>query len=454
MALDDILQLEEPLTDGGIRAVNFFNGRLLASKDMTREQVARREADARLGRAIGDGVAFGLEVSRDDALDKPSDPVLRVRAGLALNRAGQTLRLVADTSVALTRRFAATATACDCVFAQCNPLADGTYVAGAGVYLLTVAPATLGEGRAPTNGLDPGVARCNTDATVEALQFRLLTIDGTRFADLDLGAGTFRNRLVYRCFGEEQREASMLDPWRTDPPQYGLVDELRATVLSDCDVPLALVYWTAGGLQFVDPWAVRRMLLRPDALSGFAFQRSPLDGADLSSFAFIARARRLVEAHAMCAQFQQHLGDVLAASPVPATEDVTAHFRYLPPFGIVPLQGGVLRGFNEASFFANVIRRPVAGSGQSTPFIDARQLSALQADALDLAPTDLLPDDATQREFIWLYRPWQNARAQFEGQSVQPMLAFASGLANDLSTARFDLARFDFSNYANCCGAT
>lgn len=449
MALDDILQLEEPLKDGGIRAVNFFNGRLLASKDMTREQVARREADARLGRAIGDGVAFGLEVARDDALDKPSDPVLRVRAGLALNRAGQTLRLVADTSVALTRRFAAAAATCDCVFAQCNPVADGTYVAGAGVYLLTVAPATLGEGRAPTNGLDPGTARCNTDATVEALQFRLLTIDGTRFADLDLGAGTFRNRLVYRCFGEEQREASMLDPWRSDPPKYGLVDELRATVLSDCDVPLALVYWTAGGLQFVDPWAVRRMLLRPDALSGFAFQRSPLDGADLSSFAFIARTRRLVEAHAMCAQFQQHLGDVLAAAANPAAVIATETFRYLPPFGVVPLQNLPLRGFLDSTFFSGIVRRPAPGSGQQIEFVDARLLGSLQQQALACAPTDL-----ANQEFIWLYRPWQNVKATDDTQPVQPMLAFASGLLPNLATARFDMAHFDYSDYANCCGGS
>src|SRR5580765_2275880 len=98
MDANSVLQLQPPLADGGIRSVNFFNGRLLAGKDLSREQAARREADARLGRALGDGVAFGLEVARDQSLDKPAAPVLNIKAGLAINRLGQTLRLAADVS--------------------------------------------------------------------------------------------------------------------------------------------------------------------------------------------------------------------------------------------------------------------------------------------------------------------------------------------------------------------
>src|SRR5262245_19841353 len=116
MTLKDAVQLQQPLTDGGIRSVNFFNGRLLSGRDLTREQDARREADARLGRAIGDGVAYGLEVARDVARDTPSAPLLRVKAGLAVNRVGQTLRLATDASVALTRPFGAPGSGC--VFAN------------------------------------------------------------------------------------------------------------------------------------------------------------------------------------------------------------------------------------------------------------------------------------------------------------------------------------------------
>jgi hypothetical protein len=430
----EALQLEEPLKEGGIRSVNFFNGRLLTAKDLSREQQARREWDARLGLAIGDGVAFGLETARDADLDAPAAPVLRVKAGLALNRAGQALRLSLDTSVALTRRFdGASGAACDCVFANCNPLGDGSYVAGAGVYLLTIAPAQMSEGRAPTNGLDPTNVRCNTDVTVDGLQFRLLSLNPQRYTDLDVASTQFRNRIAYRCFGLDARAANAIDPLRSDPQHYGLVDELRGTSLSDCDVPLALLYWTAAGLQFVDMWAVRRRLLAPDALSAQAFQ---------------ARGRRLVEAEAMCAQFQHHLADLLAASPAPAALQARSVFRHLPPFGIVPLAAGPLRGFSDAVFFTGVPRVPVVGLGQSTLFIDARLLSVLQEQSLAHAPTDL-----TQGEFLRVYRPWQGTQATLSGTPVQPVLAFTSGLSPELATARFDMARADFSNFANCCSA-
>src|SRR6266404_6706071 len=161
MMTPDVLQLQQPLKEGGIRTVSFFNGRLLTSRDLSREQAARREADWRQGLARGDGVAFGLEVDRDTGISKDGAPVLRIGSGLAINRKGQTLRLTADASVALTRSFsAATST---CTFAACQPIAGGAYVAGAGVYVLTVAPAETTEGKAPTNGLDPTNVRCNTD---------------------------------------------------------------------------------------------------------------------------------------------------------------------------------------------------------------------------------------------------------------------------------------------------
>ena len=443
MADKSVLQLQQPLKDGGIRTVNFFNGRLLSGRDLSSEQAARREADARLGLAIGDGVAFGLEVARDADLDRAQAPVLRIRAGLALNRRGQTLRLLGDTSVALTRAF--DAEGADCVFANCTPLQGGTYVAGAGVYLLTIAPAQAGEGRAPSNGLDPANVACTTDAIVDAVQFRLIAVNPLRLAGLDAGSLQFRNRIAYLCFGVEPRATSAVDPWRADPPRYGLVDDLRDVGLDDRDVPLALLSWAAGGLRFVDMWSARRMLLGPDALSGHAFPRDPLDPEEVSAFAFIARRRRLVEAHAMCAQFQQHLGDLLAAEADPASLSAVDHFRYLPPFGVVPLQALPLRGFRDAAFFSGIIRRPRPNAGLDTEFIDARLLGAVQELALAHAPIDL-----AEKEYIRVYRPWQNARA---GAGAQAMVVFTTGLTPDLAVARFDMARFGFSNYASCCGS-
>lgn len=447
MAETNVLELDQPLKTGGIRSVNFFNGRLLAGRDLTREQNARREADWRLGLALGDGVASGLEVLRDEQHDRPAAPVVRVRAGLAVNRAGQTLRLSADRSVALARRF--DVTAADRIFDVCDPVAGGTYIAGAGVYLLTIAPVQVREGAAATNGLDPSSVTCNTDVIVEGVQFRLLAIDAHRYADLDIASQQFRNRLAHRCFGTELRHAASIDLWRVDPPSYGLIDELRTGALTEQDVPLALIYWTTGGIQFVDTWAVRRQLMQPDALSGFSFMRDPLHAEDLSSFAFIARRRRLVEAHAMCAQFQQQLADVLAAHATPASVSAAQYFRHLPPFGVVPLHSAPLRGFNEAMFFSGLVRRPAPVAAQETEFIDARVLGPLHAQALTCGPTDV-----TQREFIHVYRVWQNVRAADAGEAVQRMVVFASGQLPNLAVARFDMARSDYSNFASCCGGS
>jgi len=426
------LQLQQPLTDGGIRSVNFFNGRLLASNDLSREQTARRQSDWRLGLAIGDGVAFGYEVDPDTLQSTPSAPVLRITAGLAINRLGQTLRLTNDVSVALTRSYSTIGASC--IFTNCVPLAGGTYVAGAGLYLLTAAPAETSEGRAATNGLNPANVRCNTDATVEAVQFRLLAIDRKLYADLDPAASQFRNRFAYRCFGIDEGNASLADPWQSDPATYGLIDALRTQGLDDADVPLAVVSWSAAGVQFIDMWAARRAVIEPDGMFALSF---------------VTRRRRLVEAVAMCAQFQEHLADLLSASTSPQTVVATDYFRYLPPFGMVPEQSLPLRGFNEATFFAGFARRPPPDSQQSTEFIDARLMSALYQQALQHAPTD-----TTSKEFIWVYRPWQNVQAMALGQRVQPMSIFASGQLPNVAQARFDMARFDFSNYAACCGSS
>src|SRR6476620_150070 len=171
--MDSRIDLQRPVLDGGIRSINFFNGRLLSARDLTREQTAYREADRRLGQAIGDGVAYGLEVSKTSGASNDS-PAVTVAAGLAINRRGQTLTLATETDVALVRSTDSGGSANN--FSDCLPLQTGAYVAGAGAYLLTLAPAQSTEGRAITNGLNQA-GSCNTDTIVTAVQFRLIQID-------------------------------------------------------------------------------------------------------------------------------------------------------------------------------------------------------------------------------------------------------------------------------------
>src|SRR5216684_718840 len=95
--------LTEAITDGGIPWINFFNGRLLSGEDLSKEQNSNLEGRRRLGRAIGEGVANGLEVSIPKGVNTRETPYVVVEAGLAINRQGQTVWLENQTNVKLTR---------------------------------------------------------------------------------------------------------------------------------------------------------------------------------------------------------------------------------------------------------------------------------------------------------------------------------------------------------------
>ena len=425
MARNDILHLQQPVTRGGIPSVNFFNGRLLTGPDLTREQAARREADARLGRAMGDGVAFGLDVARDQGLDKPAAPVVRITKGLAVNRLGQTLCLPADVSVALTRRF--DAAGAGCVFANCTPLKGGTYVAGAGVYLLTIAPVQTPAGRAPTNGLDPLNVACNTDTTVEAVQFRLININPLRYGDLDIASPQFRNRLAYRCFAIETRDRGVIDPWSVtgaDGLPGGLIDELRAVGLDDRDVPLALVYWTVSGVQFIDVWSARRAL----------------HVAATMPASEIVESRGRVVGHSRFMQFQAQIGDLVSPFVLPTTVTARSHFRYLPAAGVIPVSEETAAADVEATrFFAGLTYRGPA-------FINGAQLEHLIRESVEYPPVD-----TGSGEFLWLYRVRENRMAiDFKSTLPEPrsFVVFASGHIAYRADARFDAAYWNYGNYA------
>lgn len=423
MSIQDVLQLEQPLKEGGIRSVNFFNGRLLSGRDLSREQAARREADARLGLAVGDGVAFGLEVDRDTELSRPDFPVLRVTAGLAVNRKGQTLRLTADTRVAVTRRF--DAAGAECVFGDCAPITAGRYISGAGVYLLTVAPAETAEGRAPTNGLDPTNVRCNTDATVEGLRFRLHTVRQQDYASLGLGQPWFRNALAYRCFGDDLRPQWLAGLLAAEPRGDGLLDGLRSISLTDHDVPLALLYVTgAANVEFIDGWAVRRPLSR---VSGSAWE-SLVDG------------RRPAVGQAMFLQFQRQVMESAPPNGDLGAVAARTHFRFLPPAGVIPVPEETdATDANATRFFTGMTYRGPA-------FINAARLEGLLRESLGYPPID-----TQSGEVVWLYRVRENRMAiDFAGTGPRPggWLVFASGHLPYRADAQFDLGYYDYANFA------
>lgn len=422
----DAKQLTEAITEDGILSTNFFNGRLLSGEDLTREQVANRAARLRLGQAVGSGIAFGLEVAVPSGVDTRLNPSVQVEAGMALNARGETLVLNKPTLLSLVRLPDAAASASGAAdpFTNCVPPQAGVFVADAGIYLLVISPASGRAGRAPVSGLGNTQAGCNTRYTVEGVQFRLVQVPATAQELSAANAPLLRNRIVYRCFGYDAARAFVTDPFVAPPKEYGAIDDLPATRLGDCDVPLALLHWTtAGGIGFVDLWSVRRRLTR-----------RPVS----AQWPMLVDNRRRSEGEAMLLQFREQMAAMHAAGGLPAVK-ATEHFRFLPPAGVIPL-GGVAgkAGFDYTKFFDGLTyRNPV--------FIEGARVEQLFRLATAFAPVDL-----TSGEMLWLYYVRENMQTinnQSAGQP-QPYMIFASGHIPFQGYARYDVARWDYSNYA------
>ena len=423
-------KLQEPVTDGGISSINFFNGRLLTAQDMIREKAANREADRRLGRAIGDGVAYGLEVSAS-AESKLEEPALQIEAGLAVNRFGQTLALRDRTTLTLVRQAEAGANQAG-LFVECQPIQTGTYIAGQGVYLLTLAPAEKREGRALTSGLGNEAASCNTDTIIEALQFRLIQLDPFLDQGELLDEGLLRNRVAYRCLGVTQFTSFASNPFGPPLNRYGLLDVLRDSVLSDCDVPLAVLYWTlTGGIRFIDMWAVRRRLtVRPHD----------------NNWQWLTSDRRLGEAEAGLLQFEDQILYMRATEQNLDALVASNRFELLPPLGWLPIKAPTQSmtvknssnstGFSAELFFGDHRYRELA-------LLDAIQWRNLFHEALCHEPVDL-----RKKEQLQLYLIWENVRAVELGQAQQLALVFASAALPYRGTARFGYAQWGLSRVA------
>jgi len=427
--------LGETILDGGIRSVNFFNGRLLSGEDLTQEYAANTEARRRLGLAIGEGIAFGLEVEEAVKISNKTAPVVTIRAGLAINRQGQTLALAQDIDVSLVRPGDPTAgTSSQTLFSTCSPPQTGPYIAGMGVYLLTIAPATGSEGRAPVTGLGNIPASCNTRSLVEGLQFHLLQVDLPLNVLQD--SDHLRNTLAFSCFGTSD---SLVSIFNNNPLSsvlqggYGLLDTMRkgsgaqAGCLTDDEVPLALLYWTVdSGIKFIDLWSVRRRITQPPADTRWAFYMGD---------------RRRSECEAMFLQLEDQVQDISTNEVgVMASLAATQRFNYLPPAGILPIAGGgSLTGFDPFAFFGSLASRQVE-------MTDGNLVRSLLCEALHHEPINLLDTGRFNR--IQLYSIWENVQSVIRQETDQLVLVFASHTLPYRGVARFGHASFNISRFA------
>lgn len=412
-------ELGVPILDGGVRNVRYFNGRLLTAGDLRREGTAREQVAERLGIGIGDGVVFGLEVA--PAFDSPpAQPALRVQRGLAINRCGEALLLDADIDVALSRTT--DERNCTATFGPCGGSSTTAYVAGPGVYLLVLSPVLAFEGKAVISTLEGTDSPCNVDAEVQAVQLRLVQIDGAAgltsndMADED----RLRNRVAHEFLRSDALTARAADPFSVTAPKT-LLDRLRERLLDAHDVPLAALYWRGGGgLRFVDSWSVRRRTGRPAATSTI-----PPLANDATAAAAEARLFQFIE-------HMQSLAQRADAQSLRAADVL----RYLPPAGFLPLAGAGRRGLAPA--FLGARASPIADN------IDARAVDALLRVSFAYPEVDL--SAGTTR--FQLYAIRENADAVTAGADVQPALVYAAQFVPYAGTARFAKTSFGATRFA------
>jgi len=450
-----------PILDDGVRHTHFFHGRLLTADDLRAEQEAHHRHHRQLGRAVGSGVVEGLWPTVADDGSGAGTPTLAITRGLAIDRLGGTLELPKDLRLRLTRAVEEDPSAG--LFGDCEELDTGLLGVGDGLYLLVIGPASGFRERAQKSGLgESSVAGCGSRYAVEGVRFRLARLDVASLAGISgatrdqlsnqlLGATTadlprlsrLRNVAAHLAFGTEALGDLAADPFLRDAAgsplrERGAVDDLRRLgLLSDCEVPLALLAWTLEGLQFLDRWSVRR---RPAVAS-------PDGGSPDAGWPTVGGGRAEGEAEARFLQFQEQLHWLLGIHPAPSTITADGYFRYLPPAGLLPIARAGSNVDFEIFFGSRPWRRseyPGHPEFSGYPeFIDGARLRPLLEAALPHRPIDL-----AETEMVWLYQPAVRAVGQAEPRARAPYLVFAGPHLPPWNTARFDVARWDFSNYA------
>lgn len=461
------VDLYTKFTKGGILNTNFFNGRLLVAEDLTALQTAGAQQRQQLARALGDGVAYGLQVSLAPS-STPNAPVVRVTKGLAFNRNGQAAAVSLDfVDVALV--ITPDTPAADAgMFAECPPPQPFQQLTNLGLYVFTVQPSSDFQDRVTMVELNSSGmgSSCGSKYVAEGVQFRLDPLQVTsgdsstvrgqvaalaaqldpllaQLANLSGAAQSafaltiapmlskFRNLVAHLCFGTDTLARFPINIFpgasgTSFPANYSVLDDMRAAgLLTDCEVPLALVYWTSSGLVFLDDWAVRRTLIPPAASAKWAPLLSP---------------RRITEGLAIFLQFQKQVEELLVALPTTITSTARAvdYFRFLPSLGVLPSTGlKYLFGFDVGTFFSGHTRT-------GPEFIEGARLEALFSESMVYRPIDL-----SNQEMLWLYLTRDDIQAidASVGAPPAPYTVFTNGQMPSWGAARFDLNYWNYSNY-------
>lgn len=314
---------------GPRKSIRFFNGRLLTGTDLTTEQQTIYEQDLRRGVAIGAGVVSGLEVTvaPDSTV---AAAAVEVTAGRGLAPSGQWLELSTDTRVSLTvptvtppaprtdwRR-------CDAEASDAPSTTPSSTAPELFVLTLRWNPAdsaTLARVLQADRANDP----CAIDHVLEGVSFRLVRMTAAQalVRAEAVPAARLRNVVAHLCYGSREVPAES----SSDAPDTArAIEAMRATEeLDACEVPLAVIGWTAAaGITWVDMWAARRRPTPPRTHTALERSTGP---------------RASAEAEARLLQFQVQLEGTTTPTSTAATRRIGVArdtCAFVPPAGALP----------------------------------------------------------------------------------------------------------------------
>jgi len=300
---------------------NYVNGRLLAAEDLATGQATLLRRDTVTGRAAGPGMVNGLWVTG-------AATTLTVAAGHGLTPSGEPVSVPAEVTLPLSLAGPPVPVASGS-FSTCSAAPTSAAAAvSTGAYLLTALPACQPQGLAPM-AIPPGSdtpVPCTAQWQVEGVQFKAIplgfTIDG-----VTVTTANCRNLLAHWCLGTAQLSRLGADPFNFSPAYRGL-DQLAATDLTACDLPLCVFYWDGQAIVFVDNWSARRRITRPDVSA--------------ASWSGVIADQRAADGEARFLQFQDQILDLVSAGASRTTVASTV-FGQLPPTGFLPIAMDQLR---------------------------------------------------------------------------------------------------------------
>ncbi len=293
-------RLNQPFPALGSARTYFFNGRLLAAEDLSREQTLRETGQKQLARIIGCGIERGLNVQ-----GQVGNSLLQITGGLGIAPSGWICEVDGfdvDLSSAGTANRGRGFTNCAAAFGDLK-------APNAGFYLLVLSPAWIADGRAPTLLGEVGI--CNRNTEQPAVRARLVPLVVTVAANTPLS--TVRNQLAFSLLAPNEGSAAGLAGWWP---------KAVAPTLAEDDLPLAaLQIDSQAKLVFLDVYSARRRL-------------APPPGRERDALWPVSRA---VEMEAFSQQFIAQVTEKLSGSPSQYRFNplVPSEYQKLPAFAVL-----------------------------------------------------------------------------------------------------------------------